>query len=143
MSTLLIGDFVGLLLLAWVLRLIRNGTLYVGYGSVFLSVILTLICIAFVPMRFEEALEHRMGRLISGRLAVFLAVYCLLLALIYVFREVTTISRRLQTLSQQIAIELAKNSQELSSLHASAGGQRDSEVTAPDTPRQAPFSPYE
>ena len=111
MSTILIGDFVGLVLFVWVLSLIRNGTLYVGYGSVFLSIIVTLICIASVPTRFAEAFEHRIGSLMLGRLPAFLVVYGLLVALIYVFREVTTISRRLQTLSQQFAIELAKKGQ--------------------------------
>src|SRR5215472_6885297 len=139
MSTILIGDFVGLLLLVWVLSLIRNGTLYVGYGSVVLSIIVTLICISFVPARFAEALEHRIGNLIPGRLPVLLAIYCLLLALIYVFREVTTISRRLQTLCQLLAIELAKNSQEFGSRQALAAGQRDREVVAHDTPRQVPL----
>ena len=140
MSTILVVDFVGLLLFVWVLSLIRDGTLYVGYGSVFLSIIVTLICIAFVPTRFAEALEYRIGSLISGRLLVSLAVYCLLLALIYLFREVTTISRRLQTLSQQLAIEVAKNSQELGPCQAPAAGQRDREGTARDTPRQAPLA---
>jgi len=140
MSTLLIGDFVGLLLFVWVLNLIRNGTLHVGYGSVFLSIIVTLICIASVPTRFAQAYERQIGSLISGRLAVFLAVYCLLLVLIYVFREVTTISRRLQTLCQQLAIELAKNSQELGSRQAPATEQRDRDVTTHDTPRKAPIA---
>lgn len=118
MSSILIGDFLGLLLCVWVLSLIRSGALYVGYGSVFLSIIVTLICIASVPTRFAEAFEHCVGSLMLGRLLTFLVVYCLLVALIYVFREVTTISRRLQTLCQQLAIELAKNSQELGSPQA-------------------------
>ena len=140
MSTVLIGDFVGLLLFVWVLSLVRNGTLYVGYGSVFLGIIVTLICIASVPPRFAEALEHRIGTLMSGRLLVCLAAYCLLVALIYMFREVTTISRRLQTFCQQLAIELAKDSEQLGSRQAPAVGQLDREVMAHDTHRQAPIA---
>lgn len=142
MSTILIGDFAGLLLFVWVLSLIRNGALYVGYGSVFLSIIVTLICIASLPTGFAEAFDYRMGRLMSGRLPVVLAVYCLLLALICVFREVTTISHRLQTLCQQVAIEFAKNSQEFGSSIAPAAGQPDREITARDGLLRR-LSPYE
>jgi len=116
--SILIVDAIGFLLFGWVVNLIRKGRVYVGYGSALLITIVGIICVASVPAQFVDAVTHRLsmdalthqiGKVISGSLPVFLAIYCILFALIYVFREITMISRRLRILTQQLAIELARH----------------------------------
>jgi hypothetical protein len=108
-TSTLIVDAIGLLLFGWVVNLIRKGRVYVGYGSALLITIGGIICVASAPTQFVDAFTHRIGKVMSGSLPVFLAIYCILSALIYVFREITMISRRLSILTQQLAIELARH----------------------------------
>lgn len=115
MIGILIVDAIGLLLFGWVVNLIRKGRVYVGYGSALLITIVGIICIASVPAQFVRAFTHRIGEVMPGSLLVFLAIYCILFALIFVFREITTLSRRLRTLTQQLAIELARRTGDLDS----------------------------
>lgn len=108
MIGILIVDAIGFLLFGWVVNLIRKGRVYVGYGSALLITIAGIICVASASTQFADAFTHRIGKVISGSLPVFLVIYCILFALIYVFREITMISRRLRILTQQLAIELAR-----------------------------------
>lgn len=109
MISILILDAIGFLLFGWVVNLIRKGRVYVGYGSALLITIAGMICVASAPAQFLNAITHRIGKVMPGSLPVFLVIYCILFALIYVFREITTISRRLRILTQQLAIELARH----------------------------------
>ena len=126
MIGILIVDAIGFLLFGWVISLIRKGRLYVGYGSALLITIGLIICVASVP-----AFMHRIGNVVSGSLPVFLAIYCVLFALIYVFREITMISRRLRTLTQQLAIELARRGGALDSVEPLSKAQYETENAAP------------
>ena len=109
MTSILIVDAIGFLLFGWVVNLIRKGRVYVGYGSALLITIAGIICVASAPAQFVDAFTHRIGQLMPGSLPVFVAIYCILFALIYLFREITMISRRLRILTQQLAIELARH----------------------------------
>jgi hypothetical protein len=113
--SILVVDAIGLLLFGWVVNLIRKGRVYVGYGSALLITIAGIICVASAPTQFVDAFTHRIGKVMPGSLPVFLAIYCVLFALIYVFREITMISRRLRILTQQLAIELARHGGTLNS----------------------------
>jgi Uncharacterized conserved protein (DUF2304) len=106
--TTLIVDAIGFLLFGWVLNLIRKGSVYVGYGSVLLIAIGANICVASAPTWLVEAFTLRIGKAMSGSLPVFIAIYCILLILTYVFKEISGISSRLRILTQQLAIELAR-----------------------------------
>jgi hypothetical protein len=123
---ILIVDIIGVLLFGWVISLIRKGRLYVGYGSALLITIGVIICVASIP-----GFTHRIGNVVLGSLPVFLAIYCILFALIYVFREITMISRRLRTLTQQLAIELATRGGVLDSGEPLSKTQYDTENAAP------------
>lgn len=131
MIGILIVDVIGFLLFGWVVNLIRKGRVYVGYGSALLIAIGGTICVASVPAQFVDAVTHRLGNVVSGSLLVFLAIYCILFALIYVFREITMISRRLRTLTQQLAIELAKRGGALDSGEPLSKTQYETENAAP------------
>lgn len=109
MTSTVITVAIGLLLCTWVLNLIRRGHLYVGYGSTLLILIGGVMCVALVPTRLVEGLMRAAGKVVSSATIAFLAVYCVLLLLIYVLREITTLSRRLRTLTQQLAIELVRH----------------------------------
>ncbi|HEY3453326.1 MAG TPA: DUF2304 domain-containing protein [Bryobacteraceae bacterium] len=126
MIGILIVDIIGVFLFGWVISLIRKGRLYVGYGSALLITIGAIICVASVP-----AFTYRIGSVVSGTLLVFFAIYCILFALIYVFREITMISRRLRTLTQQLAIELARRGGVLDSGEPLSKTQYETENAAP------------
>jgi len=100
---------IGLLFFGWVLNLVRKGSVYVGYGSALLTAIGGIICIALIPAQFLEAFVQHASGVPPRGLPVVLAAYSILLALIYVLKEVTAISKRLRTLTQQLAIELARH----------------------------------
>ncbi len=140
MICILIVDAIGFLLFGWVVNLIRKGRVYVGYGSALLIAIGGTICVASVPAQFVDAVTHRLsvdaithriGNVVSGSLPVFFAIYCILFALIYVFREITMISRRLRTLTQQLAIELARRGGALDSGEPLSKTQYETENAAP------------
>ena len=140
MIIILIVDAIGFLLFGWVVNLIRKGRLYVGYGSALLITIGVIVCVASAPAPFVDAVTHRLsvgafthpiGKVMSGSLPVFLAIYCILFALIYLFREITMISRRLRTLTQQLAIELARHGGALDSGDPPAKTQYETENAAP------------
>jgi hypothetical protein len=107
-STLIVVA-IGLLLFGWVLNLIRNGSVYVGYGSALLIAIAGIICIALMPVHFLEVFMYHAGNIIPRGVPLFLAIYGILLTLIYVLKEITAISRRLRNLAEQLAIELARH----------------------------------
>ena len=131
MISILIVDAIGFLLLGWVVNLIRKGRVYVGYGSALLITISAIICVASAPAQFVDAVTHPIAKLMSGSLPVFLVIYCTLFALIYLFREITMISRRLRNLTQQLAIELARRGGALDSGEPLSKTQYETENAAP------------
>jgi uncharacterized membrane protein len=137
---ILIVDAIGFLFFGWVVNLIRKGRLYVGYGSALLITIGAIICVASAPAQLVDAImdrlsvdafAHRIGTLMPGSLLVFLVIYCILFAFIYVFREITMISRRLRTLTQQLAIELARHGGTIDSGEPLSKTQYEAENAAP------------
>ena len=131
MISILIVDAIGFLMFGWVVNLIRKGRVYVGYGSALLITIGGIICVASAPAQLVDAFTHRIGKVMSGSLAVFLVIYCILFAFIYVFREITMISRRLRSLTQQLAIELARHGGALDSGEPLSKTQYEAENAAP------------
>jgi hypothetical protein len=116
MTSSIIIAAIGLLLFSWVLNLVRKGRVFIEYGSALVIVIAGIICLSLIPTRFVEAFMHGAGKIMPGSASIFLAIYGILFVLICVLRELTAISRRLRTLTQQLAIELARR-----------GGRTDSE----------------
>jgi hypothetical protein len=97
-----------LLVAGWVLNLIRHGRLYVGYGIVVLVLVGAIAGMAVVPpfqslsLAFIEALYPREPVAVIGLGAV-------LLLLIYVLHQLSVLSERVATLTQELAIRASKN----------------------------------
>jgi hypothetical protein len=85
------GALMGCVLLIWVINLIRNGRLYVGYGVIFVLGTLTA-SVALVPV----------PSLSIGAIAI------MLLLLVYVFTQITILSNRVMHLTQELAIRGAQ-----------------------------------
>ena len=97
-------DLAGLLLLAWLLNLIRVGRLYVGYGALF--VLLVLFVMGIVSVRpAVTALDAAAGSLFPNGRLLTVAVGGIFLLVVYVLSQVTIVANRLATLVQELAIE--------------------------------------
>jgi uncharacterized protein DUF2304 len=99
----LLVDALALALLFWVLNLVRWGRLYVGYGALFVAVLLFSAAAVSVPP---------LTRLLGTGLAFFfpaggvavLGLSFVLLLLIYILTQMTILSNRLSALVQELAL---------------------------------------
>jgi hypothetical protein len=96
-------DILGLVVLLWILNLTRLGRLYVGYGVVFIALVLaTLLTVSMPPLRslvgdLAQSLFPNGGLLVIGFSAAVLVA-------VYVFTQLTVIANRLSVLVQEIAL---------------------------------------
>ena len=105
-TSIAIVDTAGLLLVAWLFQFVRRDRLYVGYGVIFVLVIVAGCALLSIP--------HALGPLgwiadvaLSAPALVALALVFFFLMLIYTLSQVTLLSNRLTTLVQEIAIKQA------------------------------------
>ena len=108
----LIVNFIGLVLLLWVLNLVRRGRLYVGYGVIFVVAILGSVVLLSVPWLLA-AVTHLIGAVFPVSALTLLALCFIVLMLLYILTQITIVSNRLAQLVQG-AVEL---------LHALRGDQ--------------------
>ena len=99
-------DVAAALLAVWLFHLVRRDRLYVGYGVIFVLVLIAGV----VLLAFPGALGplNRLALTLArapGLLALALAF--ILLMLIYILTQVTLLSNRLTTLTQELAIRRA------------------------------------
>lgn len=101
----------GLALLLWILNLVRRDRLYVGYGVIFVSAILSVIVILSIPplLNFVTRL---VGAVFPASALTLLAFGFIVLMLVYVLTQVTILSNRLAVLIQEIAIRRAQENAE-------------------------------
>lgn len=104
---ILILNFIGLLLLLWVLNLIRHGRLYVGYGVIFAISIIGTMALISVP-RLLAMVTHMIGAVFPASALTMLALCFIVLMLLYILTQLTIVSNRLSALAQDIAIERAR-----------------------------------
>jgi len=104
---ILILNFIGLLLLLWVLNLIRHGRLYVGYGVIFAISIIGTMALISVP-RLLVMVTHMIGAVFPASALTMLALCFIVLMLLYILTQLTIVSNRLSALAQDIAIERAR-----------------------------------
>ncbi len=104
---ILILNFIGLLLLLWVLNLIRHGRLYVGYGVIFAVSIIGTMALISVP-RLLAMVTHMIGAVFPASALTMLALCFIVLMLLYILTQLTIVSNRLSALAQDIAIERAR-----------------------------------
>jgi predicted PurR-regulated permease PerM len=94
------------LLVVWILNLVRIGRLYVGYAVLVVGVAAAAaVAASLAPLR--RLLARGLERLFpsSGMLVVLVLV--LLVALVYLLTQLTILSNRLATLTQELAISAA------------------------------------
>jgi len=102
---------IGLLLLGWVVNLIRDDRLYVGYGVIFVLGTSLAIVILLVPPFLEAVTRMSTELLAVPSLSVVpLALFTFLM--VYVFIQITVLSNRVMRLTQELAI---RNSHETTS----------------------------
>jgi hypothetical protein len=102
---------IALLIIAWVVRLVRRGMLYVGYGVIFV-----IACgLGIAAVTFPAVLEplHVLSDLFTRSIPiVVLVLLFMLLILIYILSQLTLLSDRVTSLTQQLAIREAHSSGE-------------------------------
>ena len=87
----------------WILDLIRRGRLYVGYGIVLLALIVMVVGVAVVP--FARDLAHALlDRLFPAEQVAVVGLAALLLLFIYLLHQLSVLSDRVATLTQELAI---------------------------------------
>jgi hypothetical protein len=104
---ILLVNFIGLVLLLWVLNLVRHGRLYVGYGVIFVVTILGSLVLVSVPWLLT-AVTHLIGAIFPASALTLLALCFIVLMLLYILTQITIVSNRLSKLVQELAIERAR-----------------------------------
>jgi len=104
-------DVVSVAVLIWILNLVRRGLLYVGYGVLFVGVLLLSMVAVSVPP---------LTNLLSAGLATFFPVggaavlgfAFVLVLLVYILTQTSILSNRLAALVQDLALSQAKTRSE-------------------------------
>ncbi|MEO8361753.1 MAG: DUF2304 family protein [Vicinamibacteria bacterium] len=106
MTTLgsLILFLAAVLLGGWILDLVRRGRLYVGYGIVLLALVVLVTAFAVVPILRAFALALLLSLYPSEPVAV-IGLAAVLLLLVYLLHQISVLSDRVATLTQELAIK--------------------------------------
>lgn len=87
----------------WLLDLIRRGRLYVGYGIVLLALIVIVVGISVIP--FTRGLTSGiLDSLYPKEPVAVIGLAAVLLLLIYLLHQLSVLSDRVATLTQELAI---------------------------------------
>ena len=101
---------IGVLLLFWVVNLIRDDQLYVGYGVIFVLGTGAAIIILLVPPLLDALTRASVALLAVPSLSIVpLVIFTFLM--VYVLTQITVLSNRVMRLTQELAI---RNSREAS-----------------------------
>jgi hypothetical protein len=87
----------------WTLNLVRRGRLYVGYGIVMLALIVVSSAVAIVPVA-RNFVSRILESLFPGEPVAVLGLSAVILLLIYLLEQITVMSHRVATLTQELAI---------------------------------------
>jgi hypothetical protein len=101
-------DLIGFVLLLWILDQVRRDRLYVGYGVIFVLTVLGAIIILSVPPLLT-LVTKLVGAVFPVSALTLLALCFMVFMLVYVLTQVTLLSNRLATVTQQLAIQQAKS----------------------------------
>jgi hypothetical protein len=108
---IVILDLIALALLLWVGNLVRRGSLYAGYGVIFITVTLGVMLILSVP-ELLAVLVRFVGAVFPVSALTLLALCFIVFMLIYILTQVTVLSNRLTVLVQGLAIQQAREAGE-------------------------------
>jgi hypothetical protein len=103
----LVGTAIGIGLLMWVVTLIRQDRLYVGYGVIFVFGTVVAIAVLVVPPLLRLVTAASVALLPVPALSL-VALVILLLLMVYVFTQITILSNRVMRLTQELAIRNAR-----------------------------------
>jgi hypothetical protein len=104
----IVGTAIGLMLLLWVINLIRQDRLYVGYGVIFVFGTLAAMAVLVVPSLLRLATAASVALLPVPSLSL-VAIVILTFLIVYVFIQITVLSNRVMTLTQELAIRNAQD----------------------------------
>ena len=104
---IIVLNLIGLVLLLWILNLVRRDRLYVGYGVMFVLIILSAILVLTVPTLLTF-ITHLVGAVFPTSALTLIALCFIVFMLAYILTQVTLISNRVAVLIQQLAIQQAK-----------------------------------
>ena len=110
---ILVLNLIAIALLVWIGNLIRRGRLYVGYGVIFIAVMLCVTIVLDVP-RLLTLVIKLVGAVFPASALTMLALGFIVFMLIYVLAQLTMLSNRLTILVQTLAIERAEAQAKLS-----------------------------
>lgn len=108
---LVILNLIALLLLLWVANLVRRGSLYVGYGVIFIAITVGVMIVLSVP-DLLTLLARLVGAVFPASALTLLALCFIVFMLIYILTQVTVLSNRLTVLVQGLAIQQAREEAE-------------------------------
>ncbi len=118
---IIVLNLIGLVLLFWILNLVRRDRLYVGYGVMFVLIILSAILVLTIP-GLLTFITHLVGAVFPTSALTLIALCFIVFMLAYILTQVTLISNRVAVLIQQLAIQQAKEQA------ASKSGRKDNSV---------------
>src|SRR4028118_1673383 len=104
---IIVLNLIGLVLLLWILNLVRRDRLYVGYGVMFVLIILSAVLVLSVPTLLTF-ITHLVGAVFPTSALTLIALCFIVFMLAYILTQVTLISNRVANLIQQLAIQQAK-----------------------------------
>jgi len=99
-------DLLAVAFLAWILGLVQQGRLYVGYGVILVATLVAVATVVSVPV-LRAAVDAILQRLFGTAGPLVVAFSFVTLLLIYILTQVTIVSNRLATLVQDLAIRQA------------------------------------
>jgi hypothetical protein len=93
-------------LIVWVIHLVRRDRLYSGYGALLIVAFGAAALVVMIPaiLRLVTAL---VGALLPASALMMLAVFLILVILVYVLSQVSLLSNRISVLTQELALRQA------------------------------------
>lgn len=95
---------IGLVLVFWILDLVRRDRLYVGYGVVFIILILSVSAILALPPLLAR-ITRLVGAIFPASALTLLALCFIVFMLVYVLTQITIVSNRLAVVVQELAVQ--------------------------------------
>ena len=102
-----LGVAIGLVLVLWVVNLIRQDRLYVGYGVIFVLGTLAAMTVLIVPPLLDTVTRASASLLPVPALSLVPLVLFTFL-MVYVFAQISILSNRVMRLTQELAMRTAR-----------------------------------
>ena len=104
-------NLMALALLVWILNLIRRARLYIGYGVMFILILLSIMAMVSIPGLLSIA-SQLVSLVFPSSATLLIALSFIAFLFIYILTQLTIISDRVATLVQELAIRNAKDGSE-------------------------------